>query len=67
VLIVDPQLRTGDNFVGEVWAGGPSIAHGYWRNPEASAKTFVQHAGRPGCAPATWASSATAKCSSPGA
>lgn len=35
-----------DNGVGEIWASGPSIAHGYWRNPEASAKTFVQHAGR---------------------
>ncbi|WP_248796649.1 non-ribosomal peptide synthetase [Pseudomonas sp. MWU13-2105] len=37
-----------DNQVGEVWASGPSIALGYWRNPEASAKTFVEHAG------ATW-------------
>ncbi|WPN28582.1 non-ribosomal peptide synthetase [Pseudomonas sp. P5_109] len=46
VLIVDPASLTamGDNAVGEVWAAGPSIAHGYWRNPEASAKTFVQHA-----------------------
>ncbi len=35
-----------DNRVGELWATGPSIAHGYWRNPEATAKTFVQHAGR---------------------
>ena len=48
VLIVDPARLTelADNAVGEVWAAGPSIAHGYWRNPEASAKTFVQHAGR---------------------
>ncbi|WP_213940804.1 non-ribosomal peptide synthetase [Pseudomonas sp. dw_612] len=48
VLIVDPVALTelADNAVGEVWATGPSIAHGYWRNPEASAKTFVQHAGR---------------------
>ncbi|WP_130932190.1 non-ribosomal peptide synthetase [Pseudomonas sp. Sample_24] len=48
VLIVDPASHTelADNAVGEVWAAGPSIAHGYWRNPEASAKTFVQHAGR---------------------
>ncbi|NWC45178.1 non-ribosomal peptide synthetase [Pseudomonas edaphica] len=48
VLIADPHTLTElpDNRVGELWAAGPSIAHGYWRNPEASAKTFVQHAGR---------------------
>lgn len=48
VLIVDPSALTelADNAVGEVWATGPSIAHGYWRNPEASAKTFVQHDGK---------------------
>ncbi|NVZ72778.1 non-ribosomal peptide synthetase [Pseudomonas costantinii] len=48
VLIADPHtlLELADNSVGELWATGPSIAHGYWRNPEATAKTFVQHAGR---------------------
>ncbi len=48
VLMVDPQtlMPVADNQVGEVWAAGPSIAHGYWRNPEATAKTFVEHAGR---------------------
>ena len=48
VLIADPLTLTelADNSVGELWATGPSIAHGYWRNPEATAKTFVQHAGR---------------------
>ncbi|MCM2378269.1 non-ribosomal peptide synthetase [Pseudomonas marginalis] len=48
VLIADPHTLTElpDNRVGELWASGPSIAHGYWRNPEATAKTFVQHAGR---------------------
>ncbi|MDR8369536.1 non-ribosomal peptide synthetase [Pseudomonas lactis] len=48
VLIADPHILTElpDQCVGELWATGPSIAHGYWRNPEASAKTFVQHAGR---------------------
>ncbi|WP_443696161.1 condensation domain-containing protein, partial [Pseudomonas sp.] len=48
VLIADPHTLSElpDNHVGELWASGPSIAHGYWRNPEASAKTFVQHAGR---------------------
>ncbi|NUT79699.1 non-ribosomal peptide synthetase [Pseudomonas brassicacearum] len=48
VLIVEPATLQplADNQVGEVWAAGPSIALGYWRNPEASAKTFVQHDGR---------------------
>ena len=48
VLVVEPATLQplADNQVGEVWAAGPSIALGYWRNPEASAKTFVQHDGR---------------------
>jgi amino acid adenylation domain-containing protein/non-ribosomal peptide synthase protein (TIGR01720 family) len=48
LLIADPHtLATlADNAVGEIWAAGPSIAHGYWRNPEATAKTFVEHDGR---------------------
>ncbi|OLF52336.1 non-ribosomal peptide synthetase [Pseudomonas chlororaphis] len=48
VLIVEPNtlVELEENRVGEVWAAGPSIAHGYWRNPEATAKTFVEHAGR---------------------
>ncbi|MBV4530693.1 non-ribosomal peptide synthetase [Pseudomonas sp. SWRI107] len=46
--IVEPQQLQAldDNQVGEVWAAGPSIAHGYWRNPEASARTFVQMDGQ---------------------
>ncbi|MEX5558274.1 non-ribosomal peptide synthetase [Pseudomonas rhodesiae] len=48
VLIADPHTLSElpDSAVGELWASGPSIAHGYWRNPEATARTFVQHAGR---------------------
>ncbi|MDU9405875.1 non-ribosomal peptide synthetase [Pseudomonas sp. zfem004] len=48
VRIVEPQQLQvlGDNLVGEIWAGGPSIAHGYWRNPEASARTFVEMDGQ---------------------
>ncbi|NER64731.1 AMP-binding protein, partial [Pseudomonas sp. MAFF212427] len=48
VQIVEPQQLSvlGDNQVGEIWAAGPSIAHGYWRNPEASARTFVEQGGR---------------------
>ncbi|RMV74440.1 Peptide synthase [Pseudomonas caricapapayae] len=48
VLIADPvTLQVLDeNRIGEVWASGPSIAHGYWRNPEATAKAFVEHDGQ---------------------
>ncbi|WP_312935198.1 condensation domain-containing protein, partial [Pseudomonas sp.] len=48
VQVVDPQsLQTlGENQVGEIWAAGPSIALGYWRNPEASAHTFVVRDGQ---------------------
>jgi amino acid adenylation domain-containing protein/non-ribosomal peptide synthase protein (TIGR01720 family) len=48
VRIVEPQRldALGDNQVGEIWAAGPSIALGYWRNPEASARTFVERDGQ---------------------
>ncbi|MGY2180315.1 non-ribosomal peptide synthetase [Pseudomonas agarici] len=47
VRVVEPNTLQvlGDNSIGEVWAAGPSIAQGYWRNPEASARTFVHHDG----------------------
>ncbi|HEX8592566.1 MAG TPA: non-ribosomal peptide synthetase [Pseudomonas sp.] len=46
--IVEPATGEvlADNQIGEICAAGPSIAHGYWRNPEASATTFVQREGR---------------------
>ncbi|MDM3888926.1 non-ribosomal peptide synthetase [Pseudomonas sp. BCRC 81390] len=46
--IVDPQRLQplGDNQVGEIWASGPSVARGYWRNPQASARTFVEMDGQ---------------------
>ena len=48
IRLVDPASGDDlpDDRVGEIWAAGPSIAHGYWRNPEASAATFVQRDGR---------------------
>ncbi|HCV39432.1 MAG TPA: non-ribosomal peptide synthetase, partial [Pseudomonas sp.] len=48
VRIVEPQRLEvlGDNQVGEIWASGPSIALGYWRNPEATARTFVEMDGQ---------------------
>lgn len=45
--IVDPEglhsLPEGD--VGEIWVNGPSVAHGYWQNPEATAQAFVTRDG----------------------
>ena len=42
IAIVDPA--TGevcpDSYVGEVWVSGPSVARGYWRKPEESARVF---------------------------
>ncbi|WP_416422486.1 amino acid adenylation domain-containing protein [Pseudomonas sp. App30] len=48
VRICDPQhgQPLADGQVGEIWASGPSIAKGYWRNPEASAQAFVQADGQ---------------------
>lgn len=36
----------GEDAVGEICSSGPSIAHGYWRNPQASAEAFFAHGGR---------------------
>ncbi|MDQ1829195.1 fatty acyl-AMP ligase [Massilia scottii] len=42
VLIVDPETRevAGAGVVGEIWLRGVSVAQGYWRHPEASARDF---------------------------
>lgn len=42
IAIVDPetfQAQT-DGTEGEIWARGPSMAMGYWRNPDATAQSF---------------------------
>ncbi|MFJ5296286.1 amino acid adenylation domain-containing protein [Pseudomonas sp. NPDC088368] len=46
--IVDPasQAVLPEGQVGEIWIGGPSVAEGYWQNPEATAQTFVQQDGQ---------------------
>ena len=45
--IVDPEglhsLPSGE--VGEIWVNGPSVAHGNWQNPEATAQAFVTRDG----------------------
>lgn len=35
-----------EGVIGEIWAGGPSIAAGYWNKPRESAETFVECDGR---------------------
>jgi len=43
VLIVDPETRQPcPGKVGEVWVSGPSVAAGYWEQPEATSETFGQ-------------------------
>jgi acyl-CoA synthetase (AMP-forming)/AMP-acid ligase II/acyl carrier protein len=43
VQIVDPATRLprSPGYVGEIWARGPSVAAGYWQNPQATAAAFV--------------------------
>ncbi|MCQ8129884.1 AMP-binding protein, partial [Methylomonas rivi] len=46
--IVDPATDEpcADGRIGEIWFAGPSVTHGYWQNPEASAETFVAADGK---------------------
>ncbi len=51
VRIVDPTTLqpTADGQVGEIWASGPSIACGYWQNPQLTEAMFqAQQADTPG-------------------
>ncbi|RAS35360.1 non-ribosomal peptide synthetase [Paraburkholderia bryophila] len=43
VRIVDPRsgADVASGAIGEIWFSGPSVAQGYWNNPQASAETFV--------------------------
>ncbi len=45
VAIVDPaaRLRVAGGAEGEIWARGPSVAQGYFGQPEASRATFGAH------------------------
>ena len=42
VLVVDPHTRrpVAGTTVGEIWVSGPSVAGGYWNDPQATAATF---------------------------
>ncbi|MGE0409276.1 MAG: class I adenylate-forming enzyme family protein [Amphiplicatus sp.] len=41
IMSEDGREETPAGDVGELWAAGPQIVKGYWRNPSATAETFV--------------------------
>lgn len=42
IIIVNPETLTecGENEVGEIWVSSPSVAQGYWNQPQATINTF---------------------------
>ncbi|MDZ8188304.1 MAG: fatty acyl-AMP ligase [Nostoc sp. ChiSLP02] len=53
VVIVDPQTLTvcASDQVGEVWVSGPSVAQGYWNQPEKTEETFHAYLADTGAGP----------------
>jgi len=43
IVIVDPEKLTPckNDTIGEIWVSGPSVARGYWHQPEDSEQTFL--------------------------
>ena len=45
IVIANPETKStcppGD--IGEIWVGGPSMAQGYWKRPDATEATFRAH------------------------
>jgi acyl-CoA synthetase (AMP-forming)/AMP-acid ligase II/acyl carrier protein len=40
VVAPEERIELGDNEIGEIWVSGPSIAQGYWNNPDSTRQTF---------------------------
>ncbi|MFG6107344.1 fatty acyl-AMP ligase [Leptolyngbyaceae cyanobacterium CCMR0082] len=53
LIIVNPQTltRCQPNEVGEIWVTSPSVAQGYWQQPQLSQETFHAHLADPGAGP----------------
>ncbi|MCK1516314.1 amino acid adenylation domain-containing protein [Bradyrhizobium sp. 190] len=45
IMRIDGSAAAQADEVGEIWVAGPSVALGYWNNPEATCKAFVEHDG----------------------
>ncbi|MBR0738639.1 amino acid adenylation domain-containing protein [Bradyrhizobium liaoningense] len=45
IMRVDGSAVAEANEVGEIWVAGPSVALGYWNNPDATHQAFVERAG----------------------
>jgi amino acid adenylation domain-containing protein/non-ribosomal peptide synthase protein (TIGR01720 family) len=45
IMRSDGSAAAEANEVGEIWVAGPSVALGYWNNPEATQKAFVERDG----------------------
>ncbi len=45
IVIVNPDTLTpcAADQIGEIWVAGPSVAQGYWKQPEATEHTFKAH------------------------
>ena len=41
IMSEDGTRELGVGEIGELWARGPMVVKGYWRNPEATAETFI--------------------------
>ncbi|HKH46547.1 MAG TPA: amino acid adenylation domain-containing protein [Thermoanaerobaculia bacterium] len=54
IAIVDPEagVELAPGRTGEIWITGPSVARGYWQNPEATQRDFRARLAKP--APSPW-------------
>jgi amino acid adenylation domain-containing protein/non-ribosomal peptide synthase protein (TIGR01720 family) len=41
IMRTDASCEADADEIGEIWFAGPSVAAGYWKNPEATQQTFV--------------------------